>query len=408
MTTFSIESSIFAKLKTTVGINSIALQRLIDAANQNPELNLMLTKAESFNDVVIRIAENNELVNLGAGAVFDYFTQGQINDNRMAIIIDPSWVIGPSATLNTTSLATRASVLNVFGHEFDHYMRVETFREIDKLQDLSYRPELTAEQRFELYATQRMQAEVQGWYTGLRTFRAELTAGNTAGDISALDRRRLTSVEQLLLDVEAQGRKSGLSGAELETFIAENGAAVLSRNSGYWNTYVDAMSNVNGINADAVRQRLAYRLNQPDDVLEWSAQGVEGAPQILTISYRNGQRVEETQNPDLTGQSSRFDANNQLLERSTVLLNADGSRSYRNYSGFSLTDIDPLTGVQTNTEVRYDLSGRPYGAEPGSEVGASRLPNASSAWPWSAAPSPRCGKRRPRPSRPATATRRPA
>jgi hypothetical protein len=53
-----------------------------------------------------------------------------------------------------------------------------------------------------------------------------------------------------------------------------------------------------------------------------------------------------------------------------VVANRLPSFSYRNYSGFTLTDIDPLTGVQQNVGVRYDLSGRPIGAAPGSEIGA--------------------------------------
>ena len=56
-----------------------------------------------------------------------------------------------------------------------------------------------------------------------------------------------------------------------------------------------------------------------------------------------------------------------------VVANRLPSLSYRNYSGFQLTDIDPLTGVQNYPEVKYDLTGRPYNAPPGSDQASQSL-----------------------------------
>ncbi|MFZ5511915.1 MAG: Ig-like domain-containing protein [Pseudomonadota bacterium] len=56
-----------------------------------------------------------------------------------------------------------------------------------------------------------------------------------------------------------------------------------------------------------------------------------------------------------------------------VIANRLPSLTYRNYTGFGLTDIDPLSGAQRLPELRYDLSYRPYNAPPGSEQAGQSL-----------------------------------
>ncbi len=56
-----------------------------------------------------------------------------------------------------------------------------------------------------------------------------------------------------------------------------------------------------------------------------------------------------------------------------VIANRLPSLTYRNYTGFQLTDIDPITGVQRNPEIKYDLTGRPYNAPAGSEQASQSL-----------------------------------
>lgn len=56
-----------------------------------------------------------------------------------------------------------------------------------------------------------------------------------------------------------------------------------------------------------------------------------------------------------------------------IVANRLPSLSYRNYTGYALTDIDAVTGVQRNPEVRYDLTGRPYNAPPGTEQSSQSL-----------------------------------
>ncbi|MBC7294340.1 MAG: hypothetical protein H5T84_09645 [Thermoleophilia bacterium] len=56
-----------------------------------------------------------------------------------------------------------------------------------------------------------------------------------------------------------------------------------------------------------------------------------------------------------------------------IVANRLPSITYRNYTGFQLTDIDPLTGVQRNPEIKYDLTGRPYNAPPGSDQASQSL-----------------------------------
>ncbi|ADL55462.1 calcium-binding protein [Gallionella capsiferriformans] len=56
-----------------------------------------------------------------------------------------------------------------------------------------------------------------------------------------------------------------------------------------------------------------------------------------------------------------------------VIANRLPGLSYRNYSGYQITDIDPLTGVQVNPDIKYDLTGRPYNAPAGSVQASQSL-----------------------------------
>lgn len=56
-----------------------------------------------------------------------------------------------------------------------------------------------------------------------------------------------------------------------------------------------------------------------------------------------------------------------------VIANRLPSLNYRNYSGYSITDIDPLTGVQNAPGTLYDLTGRPYNAPAGSPQASQSL-----------------------------------
>ncbi|TAM46397.1 MAG: hypothetical protein EPN55_05425, partial [Gammaproteobacteria bacterium] len=56
-----------------------------------------------------------------------------------------------------------------------------------------------------------------------------------------------------------------------------------------------------------------------------------------------------------------------------VVANRLPSISYRHYSGFQLTDIDPLTGVQNYPGIKYDLTGHPYNAPAGTEQAGQSL-----------------------------------
>ncbi|RUR71925.1 proprotein convertase P [Variovorax guangxiensis] len=334
MTTFSINDSIFAGLRSAVGVNTAALQRLVDAANQNSELNIAMTRAVTLNDVVIRLAEQDELAASGAGAFFDFMSLRPKDDGKMAIVIDPNWIIGANATLGVLNKTTRANLIDVFAHEFDHYLRADAWKENERLRDLSYRSgELTNEQRFELYMKNQMQLEVQGWYAGLRAFRKEVAGGPYAA-LGISDMMRVSDVEKRLLEVEDQGRRQGLSGAALDTFVIEKGAAVVSINAKYWERYVGNLSHISGVDTKAVRARLALRLDQPDDVIEWSESGGTGSPLVSVVLYRNGARIEETQNFDLSGQTLRFDAGNHLIERVDVAANPDGTRTAVTEDGF--------------------------------------------------------------------------
>jgi Ca2+-binding RTX toxin-like protein len=337
MTTFSINDPIFTGLKNAVGVNIAALQRLVDAANQNSELNFAMTRAVALNDVVIRLADPEELATVRAGAYFDFTSLRPRDDEKMAIVIDPTWIVGDGATLGVLNKVTRANLIDVFVHEFDHYIRADAFKENERLRNLNYRAgELTNEQRFELYIKNQMQLEVQGWYAGLRAFRREVAGGSYAALIAS-DMMRVNDIEKRLLEVEDQGRRQGLSGAALESFVIEKGAAVVSINGQYWERYASSMSHVSGVDVKAVRARLAYRLDQPDDVVEWNESGGADAPLVSTVVYRNGTRIEETQNLDLSGQALHFDASNHLIERVEVVANPDGTRTAVTEDGFGET-----------------------------------------------------------------------
>lgn len=52
-----------------------------------------------------------------------------------------------------------------------------------------------------------------------------------------------------------------------------------------------------------------------------------------------------------------------------IIANRLPNISFRDYTGYQLTDINPLTGEQVHPELYYDRTGRPYNAPPGSELG---------------------------------------
>ena len=56
-----------------------------------------------------------------------------------------------------------------------------------------------------------------------------------------------------------------------------------------------------------------------------------------------------------------------------IVANRLPSLSYRNYTGFGITDIDAITGVQRDPSIRYDLTGRPYNAPAGSDQASQSL-----------------------------------
>jgi Ca2+-binding RTX toxin-like protein len=56
-----------------------------------------------------------------------------------------------------------------------------------------------------------------------------------------------------------------------------------------------------------------------------------------------------------------------------IVANRMPSLTYRNYTGYGITDIDPLTGEQRNPGVLYDLTGRPYNAPAGSVQASQSL-----------------------------------
>jgi Ca2+-binding RTX toxin-like protein len=56
-----------------------------------------------------------------------------------------------------------------------------------------------------------------------------------------------------------------------------------------------------------------------------------------------------------------------------IVANRLPSLSYRNYTGYGITDIDPLTGEQRNPGTLYDLTGRPYNAPAGSVQASQSL-----------------------------------
>ena len=56
-----------------------------------------------------------------------------------------------------------------------------------------------------------------------------------------------------------------------------------------------------------------------------------------------------------------------------IVANRLPSISFRDYSGYQLTDTDPLTGVQNAPGMHYDRTGRPYDAPPGSEQASQGL-----------------------------------
>ena len=303
MTTLAINNPIFSNLYGNPAINQLALEGLVRISNSNPGLNAVLSQAASreAGPVKIRLATAKELQEYGAGAFFKYDADEiRDTDGFMSVAIDPSWLTGPNANLASFG-AARGNFAGIITHEFDHYLRVAAFRATDDLADPSKSfPNLTNEQRFEAYATGRMQVEVLGWYSSMKANQFART-GSANGVFSQGDLLALGDVERELYKLEGRGIQAGLAGDSLQNYMAENGAPILSKSQPYWGSYVsdyDRNMTSNGVNYQAVRDRVAYKLESPEDVVSWRE--TVGSSQQLTsvITYRNGNTQSTTENLD--------------------------------------------------------------------------------------------------------------
>ena len=313
MTTLAINNPIFSNLFNNPAINQVALRRFVSIANSNPVLNAALSQAasEETGKVKIRLATIEELRDLGAGAFFKYDAV-EIRDTEgfMSVAIDPAWLIGPNANFAAINVG-RTNLPGIIAHEFDHYLRVGAFRATDDFLDPSKTfPNLTSEQRFEAYATGRMQVEVLGWYTSMKANQFART-GTENGAFSPLDLMAIGEVERELYRVELRGIQAGLAGDSLQKYVADNGAPILSKSQAYWDSYVgDYAANMNptDLNYQAVRSRVAYKLETPEDVVGWQEAG--GG---LVVTYRNGTVRTSIDNPDGTGSDELRDSGGNLL-----------------------------------------------------------------------------------------------
>ncbi|VWX62736.1 hypothetical protein VARIO8X_60481 [Burkholderiales bacterium 8X] len=98
MTVFSIDSTLFETLSDTANVNAEQLKSFVAQANSNVLLNSLLSIADARGDLIIRVANSEELRNpsyVEAGAWFDPYKKA--DDGKFELLLRPDKFIGPNA-----------------------------------------------------------------------------------------------------------------------------------------------------------------------------------------------------------------------------------------------------------------------------------------------------------------------
>jgi hypothetical protein len=298
MKTFTTNDPIFKPVKDVGGLDPAALQNLVNALNQNPYANATLAMAAQRGDVVFELWDHEDLKKDGAGARFsnDRGTREFAErEGRFAIQLDKDWFV-PKSTPEGVTPATFTrpqaviSALGIVIHEADHSNRQPLFDEAYKIGTTSpsvYRPDLTGAARVAASVDLTMKAEVAGWYADLNTLRAEVEIGHVSkGRYNGYTGEN--TINGKLIAIELQGKAQGLSGNALTDYVAGHAKEAIP--SSYAMRYTDAYTPA-GVDKIEVRGILAYALDDPGQIKDFSEEvGPEGT-YVSIATYNNGERI---------------------------------------------------------------------------------------------------------------------
>ncbi|WP_454720315.1 MULTISPECIES: tandem-95 repeat protein [Cupriavidus] len=334
MKKFSVSDPCFELLAKDSRINISALKDFINQVNVNPVLNSYMSRVGD--DLDIRLKTNNEVKDYKDGAFFD--PRPDDNNGKYAIALNPDWFVGPNAKFPTTATLT-------VSHELDHYTRVA---DLQRSTEILNDPSRSPLDRLSGYVTLRMQTEVMGARAEFQALRA---AYGIAQDAPIPERYQLllSASDRQLLKVEADGYAQGLRGGALDTYFAEHGAGVLSRNTTYWERYTDGIAQEIGVPVSDVarlRSDLAYKLIGPDDPVDWDVRTLTNGQEQVSRTYANGQAVVDVY--DATGRVGReVTEHGAVIERSATYIDGNGQRVTTTVDGSGKL-------LSTSSEQRFD------------------------------------------------------
>jgi hypothetical protein len=301
MRTFSINDPVFDGIRQTQGLNAIALQNFVNAVNTNAVVNEMFQVAGYNGDIGIRLVDPVQLN--GNGAQYQPFkTTSTANDyfnDKYEIQLSKSWFVdadsnNPATYTRTQNLSTNMLVL---GHELNHYSNQAVYDAAKAVRDEpSLNPGLTAVERSVKAVRMVMEAEVDGWYKGLETLRAEQAAGRINDQV--FNRyTQLGFAESRLTAIETAGIALGLSGDELSRYVSENGVSVIAQMGNYLAVNVAAYS-VPQTDLTTVSKAVAPASLDPNQIREHTETYYADGSVVSDEVLNNGTHITRINDPD--------------------------------------------------------------------------------------------------------------
>lgn len=374
MITFTRNNILFGGL---IGSSATARDTFSNALNRYPKLNSLFTQIERdviSGKVVFRLMTPEEIKAepLAAGLMIYTTAPAQIALNPV------NWISGGTVGIRAIGAAA---------HEADHYLRQTQFKEADTLinagqallGDSLTRADGLA--RIEAGIRLKMETEQQGWWTDAKVQRMLTNGGDPNESLSTVGAMLLSEPQfRAALEAEKAGKALGLSGPDLDNYVAKNSAAALSQNVGlgYWERYSNQATGLTDAEKITMRVRMAYSLTGPDGVTDIAYEEQLDGSMVTQITYRNGITATIIERLDGSISTVLKTANGTVLNYTDSVLQSDGSRietksdSAGNITGTEhtityddgskiVTSVNFATGVVSETTYNAPEGGQAYG-----------------------------------------------
>ena len=250
------------------------------------------------------------------------------------------------------------SALGIVTHEADHSNRQPLYDEAYKLSTTTaqnYRPDLTGAARVAASVDLTMKAEVAGWYADLNTLRAEVAIGHvSAGQYKAYTREG--TIDAKLIAIELQGKAQGLTGNALAEYVADHGKEAIPVS--YATRYTDNYTPT-GVDKIEVRGILAYALDHPNQLKDFTEEVGPDGTYVTSASYNNGERITTIYDarPDRYSETREVmvDGHYRLVsEHSVSSYNSDGSfgdeSTIQYFAGGAVWQVTEIDGARDSAD----------------------------------------------------------